>query len=288
MIVLNERKYAERVIANGDMGKSPMFAAWRVVKYYYALGYKKADVKRCVMGLLQNTSLLYDWKAEKYEPMVDKILDRAKKVPLVEIDSLTVTMTEMEKIDMFRDISVRKLAFTLLLLAKYHTLIKPESDHWVNESDSELFNLANVKTSRKRHGVLLHMLYQNGLIDFSEATNSNSIHVLFVDDAAVPAVSITDMRNIGNQFCQYVGAGRFAPCQICGKIVQVKGIKLKQVRCEEHKVADERNQVVECKDCHKIFVRERGQRTDVCPRCNTYRRNLLRKTRTFQPVFGIS
>lgn len=226
-IVLNEHEWAENMINSRTLGNKPFETLSRVAKYYIDKKYSKKDTR----NLLDTFLLQCDPKASlpKWADTLDRAVSRALKYDAIQVDGIDITKAEMGKIDALEGKQMRRLAFTLLCLAKYWDIVNPAGDHWVNSKDSDIMAMANVKTSVKRQSLMYHTLNELGLIQFSKKVDNTNVKVCFIEDGDV-AMTITDFRNVGYQYLKYHGEPYFE-CQNCGIITRLgspaKGIKQK-------------------------------------------------------------
>lgn len=218
-IVLNEREWAENAIAERNLGKRPSETLNRVAKYYFQCEkYKKSEVREKLEDFLLKCDpniILVKWA-----DAIDRAVRAADKYPLIHIDSVGITRGEMETIHSLPGKQSRKLAFTMLCVAKYWDAVQPKNNGWVNTQDREVMAMANISTSIKRQNELLHEMRNMGLIGFSKRVDSLNIQVLFMDDTEV-CVGISDFRNLGNQYSLQCGEP-FFQCAQCGLTIRKK------------------------------------------------------------------
>lgn len=216
-IVLNEYDWAENAIQGYTLGRKPIETLGRVAKYYLYNGCSARDTKELLEAFLlqavPGASLV------KWSDSIDRAVKYAEKHPIAMIDGISITDTEIEKINTLKGKQQRRLAFTLLCLAKYYNKINPQQNYWVNTPDTEIMNLANINTSIKRQGLLYHQLRDEGFIRFSKKVDNLSVQVLFADDGN-DVIYINDFRNIGNQYLMYMGEPYFA-CENCGLVTKI-------------------------------------------------------------------
>lgn len=225
-IVLNENEWAEDMIISHTLGKKPFETLRRVARYYIDNGKTRKDVRHLMdVFLLQcdPTASLPKWSDS-----LDKAVSLAYKYPAVNIEGITVTKPEMERIDSIPGKQIRRLAFTLLCLAKYWNTVNSKCNGWVNNKDSDIMRMANINTSIKRQSMMYHSLNEMGLIRFSRKVDNTSVQVCFIEDGEA-ALHITDFRNLGYQYMMYHGEPFFV-CENCGiteKIADARGRKQK-------------------------------------------------------------
>lgn len=215
-IVLNENEWAYEKIRSRTLGKKPSETLRRVARYYIDSKYPRAEVRNKLNSFLIQCDPLAS--LPKWAVTLDYAVEYAEKHEAIIIDNIPITRNEMEKINSLNGKQARRLAFTLLCLAKYWKIVIPDSDYWVNSSDSEIMSLANINTSIRRRGLLYSELYEAGLVQFSKKIDSTNLKVLFVQDGDI-ALDVSDFRNLGYQYLKYQGAP-FFECQNCGITVK--------------------------------------------------------------------
>ncbi len=216
-IVLNEYEWAEKMISNRDLGGRPVETLSRVAKYYYENGYDKKDIRSMLDTFLiqcDPAASLVHWS-----DTLDRVAKGSNKYPLVKLDGITISTTEMNKISDLKGKQLRRLAFTLLCVAKYWDKVSPRNNHWVNTSDREIMQMANIKTSIKRQSLMFAELREAGLIKFSKKVDNLNVQVDFIDNG-LPTLHIHDFRNLGYQYLKYCGEPYFE-CENCGITVKI-------------------------------------------------------------------
>lgn len=225
-IVLNEHEWAKEHIESNNLGKKPFETLCRVARYYLDKNYNKKDTRKAVEQFLlrcEPTASIPKWA-----DTLELALNRALKYESIQIDGVEITKAEMSKIDSLAGKQLRRLAFTLLCLAKYWNLVNPNCDSWVNNKDSEIMRMANINTSIKRQSLMYHTLSELGMVQFSRRIDNTNVKVCFLEDDEI-AMTVTDFRNLGYQYLKYHGEPYFE-CVNCGLVIKQKtssGRKLK-------------------------------------------------------------
>lgn len=216
-IILNERRAAEEVLAGRELGRSPTEALIHVAKYYFSEGMKKKDVRNRLEAFL----LQCDPGASVvlWSDKLDYVVKYASKYPLVQIDGVPITAAELSAIREIKEAQAARLAFTLLCAAKYWDLVNPANDHWVNEKDTDLMRMANIRTSVRRQSKMYTDLRDAGLIRFSVRVDNLNVQVLFADGDGPAEFFVSDYRNLGNQYLKYTGKP-YISCARCGLTVK--------------------------------------------------------------------
>ena len=217
MIILNEYEWAEQAIERHELGRKPIETLSRVTKYYLENKYSKRETRQ----LLDKFLLQCDPSASvvKWSQTLDKMVQRAGRFPLARLDGIDIYKSELEKIGTLRGKQVRRLAFTLLCVAKYRDAINESNNHWVNLPDREIMQMANINTSIKRQSLMFSQLNEEGFIRFSKKIDNLNVQVLFVGDGGDVELRIQDFRNLGYQYLQYCGEPYFQ-CVNCGLTVK--------------------------------------------------------------------
>lgn len=213
-IVLNEHYSAEQAIQSRSLGNKPSETLTRVARYYID-NYDGAD-KKTIRDKLDVFLLQCDSTASipKWSKMLDFATDWAFKHEAINIESITITKPEMDKIDSLSGKQIRRLAFVLLCLSKYWNMVNEQNDYWVNSKDNEIMSFANINTSIRRQCAMYATLRELGLIQFSKKVDNTNVRVCFATDGDT-AMTITDLRNLGYQYLKYHGEPYFE-CVNCG------------------------------------------------------------------------
>lgn len=215
-IVMNEYEWAERAINSRELGKKPSETLKRVSRYYRANGYSKREVRQMLDTFLiqcDPSASLPNWS-----DTLDKAVRNADRYPLIQVDGVDITDSEMAAIDRLEGKQLRRLAFTLLCVAKYWDLVSPQNDHWVNTPDREIMQMANIKTSIKRQSAMFARLKTAGMLRFSKKIDNLNVRVVFMEEGET-ALHIQDFRNLGYQYLKYHGEPYFE-CENCGLTVK--------------------------------------------------------------------
>ena len=214
MIVLNEKEWAESVIASRQLGKDPVKTLFILARYYrQALGFKKVAVRKKLSEFLLQcdpSCVLVHWA-----DILDKLAKGSGKHPLTQIDSISITEAELVVVKAAGSPQRSRLLFALLCVAKFWNAKHPQNNGWVNIEDREIMTLANINTSVVRQCRLLRELRDSGCIRFSRRVNNLNIKVECIQYDSPTAIQISDFRSLGSQYQAFLGEA-FIQCQQCG------------------------------------------------------------------------
>ena len=216
-IVLNEHEWAKEKLETRTLGQKPFETLSRVARYYLDHDYGKKDTRKAIEQFLlqcEPTASIPKWS-----DTLELALNRALKYDAIQIDNIHITAPEIARIDALEGKQVRRLAFTLLCLAKYWNIVNPNCDSWVNNKDSDIMSMANIKTSIKRQSLMYYTLNELGLIQFSRRVDNTNVRVCFIEDGDV-VMTVSDFRNLGYQYLKYHGEPYFE-CVNCGLTTKI-------------------------------------------------------------------
>lgn len=219
-VILNETAWAKKMVEERSLGRKPFDTLRLVARYYLDSGYSNKDARQALdkfLVMCEPTASLTKWSQT-----IDAALARAAQHEAVHIDKIDITVPEMTTIRSIESKQEQRLAFTLLCLAKYWMIVNPKANGWVNNKDSDIMHLANINTSLERQSIIYRHLCDAGMIQFSRRVDNTNVRVCFAAPGAT-AFSITDFRNLGNQYNMYCGAKDYIKCSVCGLVVKRTG-----------------------------------------------------------------
>lgn len=239
-IVLNEKACAEHALESLCLGSKPVETLGRVARYYYSIGYKKKEIS----GLIEDFMLKCDPSINivKWQSTIDKLANMSDKYALFDIAGVSITQSEMEKIQSIDGKMLQRLMFAMLCLAKYGNAISPTNNNWVNKKDKDIFSLANITATLKRQSLMINDLWAKQYIGYSRVVDNININVKIIDNESPEVLFISDFRNLGNQYMRYCGEN-FIECQCCGAVVKERHGK--QMYCSECAVEIDRQKRIE-------------------------------------------
>ena len=226
-VVLNEKKQAEYIIEKGEVGNKPTSTLFLLAKYYR----QKENLNKEQTFNKLNEFMEKNYKnynSATWEDIIEDISKKANKYPLREIDYIEITKSEIDTIRNVCNIKYEKLVFTMLCYAKLYNKISDKNNGWVNTDIKELFRVARVSV-RYRNDKFLYLndLETAGLISFSNKNDNLNLRVTFVDNNSDTVLRIDDFRELGYEYLNYIGDGKFIRCECCKKLIRKKSNKQK-------------------------------------------------------------
>lgn len=215
-IVLNEKTLVEKILETKELEGSIPYTATLLAKYYiHEKDLEPAQVYKIINEFLKESCESY--REAKWYSCIDEIIHKAKKYPLVEIDSLPIYESEMETINGLENLRDQKILFTALCLAKYYNALNPQNNNWVNTDYKDLFSLGNTVGTRERRCQIIGRLFRSDCITMSKKVNSLNFSVDILVDSGDVALEITDFKNLGNRYLHFIGYPEISVCSCCGE-----------------------------------------------------------------------
>lgn len=239
-----------------------------LARYYYHInGYRKAKIYDRLLYFLKRNYPRYELNESYWLDTIEKIASRAGKHPLLEISGIKVSATEMQTIQNIHNKVLERLAFTMLIYAKFWNVKKPENNGWVNTSSKELFQCAKITSNAIERELRIGELHDLGLIEFPKRNGNLNCRVTFIHDEGEESAFVEDGRNIGYAYLKYKNEN-IIKCADCG--VLIRGNKYgNKVHCKDCVAyAPQPTKTITCVDCGKeIIIPGNNKRTIRCGNC---------------------
>jgi len=221
-VVLNEVKQAEEILRTGEVGDKPTSTLFLLARYFRQKeGLTPKPTRLKLDEFMRNNYKNYN--SANWEDILENIAGKALKYPLREIDHIGITQKELDVISYIHNIKYEKLLFTMLCYAKLYDLISETNNGWINTDIQEIYRTARVTVKyRKDKFLYLNDLEQSGLIEFSNKNDNLNMRISFMDHENEPILFISDFRELGYEYQQFIGDGRFVRCVKCGMLIKLK------------------------------------------------------------------
>ena len=269
-LLLNERKYAEEILDQGIVDKKPSATVQLLVRYFWHVsGYRKKLILQQIDEFMLKNYAGYN--PDEWYDVVCKYINNAKKYPLLEVDTIYISDSELDAIQSLCDDQAERLMFTCLCLAKQYNAARPENSNWVNVDWVKLFKLANMNGDKKSKLLKIHYLKNSEQISLSLKCSNTNIRVEIISDGK--DYPITNLVDLGNQYMVLSGKGFF--CNVCGKYEKFPKQKIKSKSFIKPKICKQCSQLthpstkyIVCIDCGKLFETSvKDTRSERCSEC---------------------
>ena len=218
-LVMNEYKYAENLVNKEnlsieDIGTKPSRTLNILARYYREIGKDDDTIKRLLLDFLQRC-LQDNYKESRWIDSVFRQVKYSRKYGLKRVDGIHITKSEIDTIQLVKGKRKQKVLFTLLVIAKYYNAVSENNNNWANTDYRKVFSLANVQMTTQDQGLMINELYRNNLINLSRNVGKPNIQVNFIDDKADVVLTITQLKDLGNEYLLYCGEN-YVHCERCG------------------------------------------------------------------------
>lgn len=222
-VILNEKEQAEKIIEKGEVGNKPTSTLFLLSKYYRQE--KEFGANKTAQKLNEFMKKNYKGYNETlWEDIIEDISKKGNKYILQEIESINITKAELDKISTVKNIKYEKLLFTMLCYAKFYNTLSNINNGWINTETKEIYKIARVTVKYKNDKFLyLNDLEKMGLISFSNKNDNLNIKVNFINNDGEVVLKITDFRELGYEYQNYIGDSNFIRCSECGRLVRKNG-----------------------------------------------------------------
>lgn len=274
MIVLNEKGYAERCLSSGIPEAGTIYQVLFILAKYYAhtLEFKKPEIIVALQEFVAKHYPRYDTSKEEIDKYIEKYAASAKGSQYHEIDGVWITPKEVKKIEALQYTSLRKLAFTLLCIAKFNNLKNHSNDFWVNEDYKSIFSMANVIVNADARYDLMRSLYLAGFIEFAKGITNLNVRVIVAEqkdtyDKSAGDFCVDDFRTLGYEYLYRVQHENFIRCGECGILVRgnENGTRRYCNKCSGYMPMAFRT--IDCTDCGRKIEIISTSRITRCPTC---------------------
>ena len=218
--IFDEKKYAEDMIFDHKVDRSNINAyIFQLAKYNYFVENMDDDSNyHNIVDYLRKYCSMF--AESDYCIKIEKIIKQVKKREYVKVNSIKIRQSELDFIKSLDNIRQEKLAFVLLCVAKYWDAVSDKNNHWVNSSDKDIMQMANINTSIQRQSLMFAELRNAGFIRFSKKIDNLNVQVCFMESGKT-GMHIQDFRNLGYQYMKHYG-GQYFECVNCGLTVKMQ------------------------------------------------------------------
>ena len=278
-IILNEKEYAEQCLREKTLGDNAWQTAQILAKYYYhILGYRKVRIQKALTEFISQNYPLYRKGILRWEDNIERLASHAGKYELYQQRFVPITGKELDTI---RDCGLSKqhqqVLFSFLCLAKLLNIRNPKNNGWVGYKvykTKDVFQMAHVSMSGMKQDFMINDFFIRHLVDLPKKNDNLSVRVTFCDSDGDCALAVTDFRDLGYLYLQYIGENIVA-CQRCGILIRGNKAGTKKYCKDCAGYIPQEYKIITCVDCGKeVCVSGNNKRTTRCEDCYTiYRKN---------------
>lgn len=226
-IIFNEREHAKKVIEKGiQTTRSKGRELQLVANYLREQDYSDKQIETELHRISKRSFSDYN-KVAMYD-FIDRRVKRSKKGKLKVNSPVIITQAEIDVIMSEKNVKCQKLMFVYLMLAKFYMSNNHTDKYYVGCSDTDIFNLCDMYTSRQEKREMVHYLTKKGYI---EPTTKMSSILKYVNENSDVAMEITPDDTMIYRFEEKYLGGLFINCEICGRLAKKTNNRVKY--CKE-------------------------------------------------------
>ena len=224
------------MLNSGFLTNRRMYELNILAKYFYYIGYKPKEVKTKVIEFC-NTHF-ENFNEAKYFDKIESILANAKKNPIVELGSISITDKEIEFIQSLKETNkFNEVLFCLMVIKRIREKLGQQA--YLNCKYSKFSKMCGLSSTKAIYPILRRM-EELGLIRICR--NSN-VEILFNVNTThgKPVLAVSDFDNICAYYRNHTGKSRYIECQSCGKMVRARGNRQRYCKAcyaEKHMESD--------------------------------------------------
>ena len=230
-LIVNEKIICEKALSKKNIEGKPMKTIRLIIKKYLNEKLTKEQVFEKVDNFMKE---IYKDKYNKsyWKKVITEAINTVSKYNnynLIDIEKIEIYKEELEIIESLNDITLEKLAFTLLVYAKINKIINPTSDGRINISLNSIFEEAKVKKDKK----LLHKLVELKYILTNATCDSTTMKINYIKSEGDTDIVVNNLQdcNVITYYLEYKFKDKYRTCEICGKRYKLKSPNSPQIYC---------------------------------------------------------
>jgi hypothetical protein len=253
-LIVNEKIICEKALSEKTLEGKPMKTIRLIIKKYLNEKLTKEQVFGKIDSFMQE---IYKDKYNKsyWKKIITEAINTVSKYNsynLIDIEKVEIYKEELEIIESLNDITLEKLAFTLLVYAKINKIINPTSDGRINISLNSIFEEAKVKKDKK----LLHKLVELKYILTNATCDSTTMKINYMKNRGDVARVVYNLQdgNVITYYLEYKLDEKYKSCEICNNRFKQKSKKpqkycykcAKKIKTENDKIRIENIRKLKC------------------------------------------
>ena len=237
MIIFDEKKYAEDIIANGYKNEKYITGDNIIlVKYWKYKGLNEKEIKKKLNKLMDKFQYLYNSKI--LESKIKRAMNVGMKYELVTDKIVEIFDKEIELINQLETIEQRKMMFVLLVVWKFRGA---KSFRITNK---DLMDLAKIKLYNKAFWDNIFLLTQSGMLSMKQYRNKD-YYVVNIKEEGKVVIKIGNYRNLIYYYLALSEPEKYNYCKQCSAPIKLTS-----------------NRKMYCRECWKEIRREQQREWD--------------------------
>jgi hypothetical protein len=219
LIVFDELKYAEELLINGykDM-KYISYDNIILVKYWKYKGLSEDEIKVKLIDFMNMFQNLFNDNIINYK--VHKAITIGMQYELEFNKKVDIYQSELEIINSFENIEIKKILFVLLVVWKN------KNKHKFRISNSDILKLSEVKCNNDKFWNYLHEIFPTGYMILSEYRNKAYYKIDMLEQGDI-TFSIDSYDNVIDYYLSTLYPEKYKNCESCGRPTKITNNKKK-------------------------------------------------------------
>lgn len=217
-VILNEFEVLDDALNKGIINNKPSETIGVLARHYFSKNMNIEDVIEKVKEFIIENSESYndEFQSDFIKGFIDYI-HSSQRYNLVNIQAITISETEWDKIIALNDKRVEKIAFVMLVYQKINEIKKPKSSGWIKVEVSDILSEAGIQSKRENIKEF-HPLYANDYIGL-KTFGVEDILVKFrdINEQNKPKMIITKFDKVITYYDEHRNGNKYKECEVCGK-----------------------------------------------------------------------
>lgn len=290
--IFNEKKYIESMINSKYVDENAPMKTIRLLSRYchFVLGFNEKESYRYIIDYMDKNSIEFH-EQRNMQKVKSCIKNSYKNGSWKNIDKVTITRSELNKILSLNDERQEKIAFVLLADVKYYAACSGLNRTASYLSISNVFQLARVPCPYKERSYFMNFLYKDrddGSL--AERTISRSIkdnkvkyklnYVSYDNsDEIVLELDENNYKELAFTYLNWKDGGGYKPCKKCGRLFKTSKYG-DQEYCKAHTPKPEPmvSKTITCIDCgEEIIIPSKNNKTCRCEECQLEKNRISKR-----------
>lgn len=228
MLIFDEKKYAEDIIANKKYNTVKTQGRERciLVRYLTSLGYSVSEIKNVLLKIPMSGGEFLS--VSDKDVIFSKIISKANEFEFITGLEVKIYKSEMDVVLSINDEYTRNLLFVYLVYYKWACQVKHMcfySRHneafMALENNNDIWKIAGLSKLRVADRYrLCNSLFTSGLYKVDNFKSHNYIYLPFVVNEGEVAITISNYDNILGELFMYINPKEYKRCCVCGCVIK--------------------------------------------------------------------
>lgn len=232
-VVLNEKDILNDILKNDYIDQKRPISCLRILSKYYLN--KESKQEEVINKLNEYMKKNYEGYSEdnwygKLKGIVKKT-QKYNNYNIINVNKVTITEDEWNKIIELNDKHLERVAFILLVYQKINEIKNPKSNGWINQNLSDIFSEANVRLIKEEKVTILHTLFKKEYISQKNSCDATGLLINYRNKSSKDKIIVNNFINVISYYYEYRNNEKWQECTECGKRFKIKSKTYKSKKC---------------------------------------------------------